>query len=50
MTSPYIEPCYALIVAAAAWVWPPFALAVAAIYLLVIVIVNDRRTPPKVSE
>ena len=50
MTSPYIEPAYALLVAAAAWVWPPFALAVAALYLLAIVVINDRRTPPKVSE
>ena len=50
MTSPYIEPAYALLVAAAAWVWPPLALAVAAFYLLAIVVINDRRTPPKVSE
>ena len=46
MNSPYIEPAYALIVAAAAWVWPPLALAVAALYLLGIVVVTDRRTPP----
>ncbi len=46
MNSPYIEPAYALIVAAAAWVWPPLALAVAALYLIAIVVVTDRRTPP----
>ena len=45
MNSPYIEPAYALIVAAA-WVWPPLALAVAALYLIAIVVVTDRRTPP----
>ena len=44
MTSPYIEPAYALLVAAAAWVWPPLALAVAAVYLLAIVVINDRRS------
>lgn len=48
MTSPYIEPAYALIVAAAAWVWPPLALAVAAIYLIVIIVVTDRRSVPTV--
>ena len=46
MTSPYIEPAYALLVAAAAWVWPPLALAVAALYLIAIIVVTDRRTPP----
>ena len=46
MNSPYIEPAYALLVAAAAWVWPPLALAVAALYLIAIVVVTDRRTPP----
>jgi hypothetical protein len=50
MNSPYIEPAYALIVAAAAWVWPPLALAVAALYLIVIAIINDRRAVPEVRE
>jgi hypothetical protein len=50
MNSPYIEPAYALIVAAAAWVWPPLALAVAALYLIAIVIINDRRAVPEVRE
>lgn len=50
MTSPYTEPTYALLVAGAAWIWPPLALLVAAAYLIAIIVVNDRRTPPKVTE
>ena len=49
MTSPYTEPAFALIVTAAAMLWPPLALAVASVYLLAIMVVNDRRTvtPPE---
>lgn len=41
----YLEAAYALIVAAAAWVSPPLALAVAALFLVALAVVADRRTP-----
>lgn len=40
----YAEAAYALIVAGAAWVWPPAALIVAAIYLIALAVIADRRT------
>lgn len=42
----YLEAAYALIVAAAALVYPPAALAVAAIFLIGLAVVNDRRNAP----
>lgn len=42
----YAEWAYALLVAGAAMVWPPLALVVAGVYLIVLAVVTDRRTPP----
>ena len=39
----YLEAAYALIVAAAAMVYPPAALAVAAVFLIALAVVADRR-------
>lgn len=41
----YTESAYALAVAAAAMVYPPLAIAVAAIYLIALAVLNDRRAP-----
>lgn len=43
----YAEAAYALVVAGAALVYPPAALLVAAIYLIALAVVADRRTPPE---
>lgn len=40
----YLEAAYALIVAAAALIYPPAALAVAAIFLIGLAVVADRRS------
>jgi len=40
-----LDAAYALSVAAAAWVWPPLALAVAAAYFIVSAYIADRRAP-----
>lgn len=40
----YLEAAYALIVAAAALIYPPAALAVAAIFLIALAVVADRRS------
>lgn len=45
----YAEAAYALIVAGAAYIWPPLALIAAAIYLIVLAVVADRRTPGDAS-
>ena len=45
IVSRYAESAYALIVAGAAYVWPPLALIVAAAYLIALAVVADRRTP-----
>jgi hypothetical protein len=42
----YLEGAYALAVAAAALIWPPLALVVAAGFLLALAVVNDRRSAP----
>ena len=39
----YLEAAYALVVAAAAMVYPPAALAVAAVFLIALAVVADRR-------
>lgn len=39
----YLEAAYALIVAAAAWIYPPAALGVAAVFLIALAVVADRR-------
>ena len=39
----YLEAAYALIVAGAAMIYPPSALAVAAVFLIVLAVVADRR-------
>jgi len=41
-----LDAAYTLIVAGAAMVWPPLALLVAAVFFIVTVVVNDRRTVP----
>lgn len=41
----YLEVAYVLLVAAAAWVTPPLALAVAAAFFIALAVVADRRTP-----
>ena len=43
--SRYAEAGYALIVAGAAMLWPPLALLVAAVYLIALAVIADRRTP-----
>jgi hypothetical protein len=40
------DAAYALVVAGAAMIWPPLALIVAAAFLIVALIVNDRRAEP----
>ena len=40
----YAEAAYALIVAGAAFIYPPAALIVAAIYLIALAVVADRRS------
>jgi hypothetical protein len=42
----YAEAAYALIVAGAAYIWPPLALLCAAAYLIALAVITDRRTPP----
>ena len=42
----YAEAAYALIVAGAAFVYPPAALVVAAVYLIALAVVADRRSVP----
>ena len=39
----YLEAAYALVVAAAAMIYPPAALAVAAVFLIALAVVADRR-------
>ena len=41
-----LDAAYALSVAAAAWVFPPLALAVAAVYFIVSAVLADRRSVP----
>lgn len=43
MTISTLDAAYALLVAGAAWVWPPLALLVAGAFLVATVVVNDRR-------
>lgn len=40
----YLEAAYALVVAGVAFVWPPLAIIVAAVFLGVLAVVHDRRT------
>lgn len=42
----YAEAAYALIVAGVAMIWPPLALVAAAVYLISLAVVTDRRSPP----
>ncbi len=42
----YAEWAYALLVAGVAMVYPPAALVVAALYLIALAVIADRRTPP----
>lgn len=42
----YLEMAYALIVAAAGLVYPPACLAVAALFLVALAVIADRRAPP----
>ena len=41
-----LDASYALAVAGAAWIFPPLALVVAAVYLVGQAVIADRRTPP----
>ena len=41
----YLSYAYALLVAGVALVWPPLVLPVAALYLLALAVVADRRRP-----
>lgn len=43
MTISILDAAYALLVAGAAWVWPPLAPIVAGAFLVATAIVNDRR-------
>lgn len=43
----YLSYAYALLVCAAAFAWPPLALGVAALYLVALAVVADRRRAPE---
>lgn len=42
----YLSYAYALLVAGVAFVWPPLAIIVAALYLVALAVVADRRRAP----
>ena len=46
----YAEAAFALIVCGAGMVWPPLCLVVAAIYLIALAVVADRRSQPPVEQ
>lgn len=46
----YTEFAYALLVAGAAWIYPPLALLVAAAFLAALAFIADRRTPPEATK
>lgn len=46
LVTQYLEAAYALVVAGAAYIWPPLALIAAAAFLVALAVTADRRTPP----
>lgn len=47
----YLSYAYALLVAGVAFMWPPLALIVAALYLVALAVTADRRRPaPEATE